>query len=101
MFYSYYFLCLCRLSVKKLFVLTAERSVKSEEVRLLETQGCKKKNNNQQEGLQQFQKLNPSVLVEIVSHAVCNVKENKVLQKSCGLSIAIIYSHKKIKKSIF
>ena len=30
------------------------------------------------EGLQQVQQLSPSVLVEIVSHAVCNVKENKV-----------------------
>ena len=57
--------------------MTAERSVKPEEVRLLETQGCKKI-NNQQEGLQQVQQLSPSVLVEIVSHAVCNVKENKV-----------------------
>ena len=59
------------------YVLTAERSVKPEEVRLLETQSCKKI-NNQQEGLQQVQQLSPSVLVEKVSHAVCNVKENKV-----------------------
>ena len=30
------------------------------------------------EGLQQVQQLSPSVLVEIVGHAVCNVKENAV-----------------------
>ena len=64
-------------SASRNYVLTAERNVKPEEVRLLETQGCKKI-NNQQEGLQQVQQLSPSVLVEIVSHAVCNVKENKV-----------------------
>ena len=39
-------------------------------------------NNNQQEGLQQVQQLSSSVLVEIVGHAVCNVKENKVLAES-------------------
>ena len=33
--------------------------------------------NNQQEGLQQVQQFSSSVLVEIVGHAVCNVKEIK------------------------
>ena len=77
LFYSYHFLCLCRLSVKKLFVLTAERSVKPERLGYWRHRAAKKP-NNQQEGLQQVQQLSPSVLVEIVSHAVCNVKENKV-----------------------
>ena len=39
-------------------------------------------NNNQQEELQQVQQLSSSVLEEIVGHAVCNVKENKVLAES-------------------
>ena len=58
-------------------VLTAERS---------KTRGDYERhraaNNNQQEELQQVQQLSSSVLVEIVGHAVCNEKENKVLAGS-------------------
>ena len=40
------------------------------------------KHKNQKEGLQQVQQLSSSVLVEIVGHAVRNVKENKVFAES-------------------
>ena len=49
-----------------------ERGIKPEEV----IRDCKTQQST--EGLQQVQLLSPSVLVEIVGHAVCNVKENKV-----------------------
>ena len=50
LFYSYHFLCLCRLSVKKLFLLTAERGLKPEVMRHRAA-----KHNNQQDGVQQVE----------------------------------------------
>ena len=71
LFYSYHFCAFVG------SVLTAERSVKPGE-----NERDWAANNNQQGELQQVEQLSSSVLVEIVGHAVCNVKENKVLAES-------------------
>ena len=57
--------------------MTAERSVKPGDY-----ERARAAKNNQQEEFQQVQQLSSSVLVEIVGHAICNVKENKVLAES-------------------
>ena len=47
------------------------------------------------EGLQQVQQLSPSVLVEIVGYAVCNVKENKVFVENLRIEL-INYSYQQV-----
>ena len=47
------------------------------------------------EGLQQIQQLIPSVLVDLVGHAVRNVKENKVYAENLRIElIAIIHTNR-------
>ena len=66
------FLCLCKLS----FDSRKKCKTRGENERDWAA------NNNQQGELQQVEQLSSSVLEEIVGHAVCNVKENKVLAES-------------------
>ena len=68
------FLCLCRLS----FDCRKKCKTRGDYER------DRAAKNNQQEELQQVQQLSSSVLVEIVGHAVCNVKENKRRKKAVG-----------------
>ena len=66
------FLCLCRLS------FDSRKKCKTRG----DYERDRAAKNNQQEKLQQVQQLSSSVLVEIVGHAICNVKENKVFLES-------------------
>ena len=66
------FLCLCRLS------FDSRKKCKTRE----DDERDRAAKSNKQEELQQVQLLSSSVLVEIVGHAICNVKENKVLAES-------------------
>ena len=47
------------------------------------------------EGLQQVQQLIPCVFVEIVSHAVCDVKENKVFAENLRIELSN-YSYQRV-----